>query len=133
VPRSVFVAGQPVAASLVRIPDQRLRNAPAIMGSPGIGPPPPAPVRVAAAVPARAHPLPSVAANTVKRTNWGSIVRSAMIRSHNFQQIARLRFAHLRVPGFAKVSRFRHTIVLRVARADRAPPHPETHKRVIRR
>ena len=55
VPRPVFVAGQPAATALLTIPDQRLRNAPAIMGSPQIGPPPPAPVRVAAAGPGRDH------------------------------------------------------------------------------
>ncbi len=37
VPRSIFVAGQPIADALLTIPNERLRNAPAIMGSPRIG------------------------------------------------------------------------------------------------
>ena len=39
VPRPVFVAGQAVAAALLQLPRERLRNAPALMGSPQIGPP----------------------------------------------------------------------------------------------
>ena len=46
VPRPVFVAGQAVSLALLQLPPERLENAPAIMGSPQIGPPaPPAPAR----------------------------------------------------------------------------------------
>jgi hypothetical protein len=34
---------------------------------------------------------------------------------------------------YGEISRLRHSIVLRVARADHAPPHPEMRKRLIRR
>ena len=129
VPRPVFVAGQPAATALLTIPDQRLRNAPAIMGSPQIGPPPPAPVRVAAAGPGRDH-APQGAA---KGASWAAIVRAAAIRSRNFQDTARLHFVRLRVLTYGEISRLRHSIVLRVARADHAPPHPEMRKRLIRR
>ena len=134
VPRPVFVAGQPVAASLLTIPDERLRNAPAIMGSPQIGPPPPAPVRLAAAPPLRKHlPGPPVPAKSARGTTWDNIVRAATIRSHNFQEIARLRFARLRILAYSEISRLRHTIVLRVVHADHAPLSANARKRVIRR
>lgn len=129
VPRPVFVAGQPVAAALLTIPDERLRDAPAIMGSPQIGPPPAAPVRVAAAPQTHDHPP---AAKT-KGTSWASVVRAAEVRSHNFQEMARMRFTHLRVVSYADTARLRHTLVLRVARADHGPPRAETRRRVIRR
>ena len=130
VPRPIFVAGGPVATALVSIPDERLRNAPAIMGSPQIGPPP---VRVAAASPAREHASTPPAGKAARGGNWASVVHVAEIRSRNFQESARLRFAHLRVPAYAELSRLRHTIVLRVARADHAASHSEARKRVIRR
>jgi hypothetical protein len=135
VPRPVFVAGQTVAAALVAIPDERLRDAPAIMGSPRIGPPPPpAPVRVAAAPAVREHPAAlRVAAKSAKSANWLSLVRAATIRSRRFQGFARLRLVRLRLSGDDETSRLRHTLVLRLARADHAPPHPEAHKRMIRR
>ena len=128
VPRPVFVAGEPAATALLTIPDQRLRNAPAIMGSPQIGPPPP-PVRIASAGPVRDH----APQGAEKGASWAAIVRAAAIRSHNFQDIARLHFVRLRVLTYGEISRLRHSIVLRVARADHAPPHPEMRKRVIRR
>ena len=134
VPRPVFVTGQPVAGSLVKIPDERLRDAPAIMGSPKIGPPPQTPVRVAAASPVHEHPpAPQVEANTAKGASWASIVRAATTHSQHFQEVARLRLVRLRVMAYAEVSRLRHTLVLRVARADHAPSHPEARKRMIRR
>ena len=39
VPRSVFLAGRPVAPALLRLPGQRLANAPLLPGSPQIAPP----------------------------------------------------------------------------------------------
>jgi hypothetical protein len=124
-----FRAGRPVAGALVTIPDERLRNAPAIMGSPQVGPPPP-PVRVAAAP---VHEHPPVAPNAAKGGNWVGIVRAATIRSQHFQEVARARVARLRIATYAEVSRLRHTLVLRVARADHPALPPETRKRVIRR
>lgn len=130
VPRSVFVAAQPVAPALLTIPDWRLRNAPAIMGSPGIGPPPPpAPVRVAAAA-AHGHSPPAAKA---KSAVWAGLVRAAAIRSRRFQEAARVRFVRLRVASYGELSRLRHSLVLRVAHADHAPPHREPRKRMSRR
>jgi hypothetical protein len=134
VPRPVFVAGQPVANSLVAIPDRRLRDAPVIMGSPKIGPPPPpAPVRVATALVIHEHPPSTqVEASAPKSASWASIVRAATIHSQHFQEVARLRLGRWRSVAYAAVSRLRHTLVLRIARADHAPLHPEAPKRIIR-
>jgi uncharacterized protein DUF6600 len=49
VPRAAFVGGKPVAAALIRLPDERLDNAPVLAGSPQIAPPAPRPAVVAAA------------------------------------------------------------------------------------
>jgi Family of unknown function (DUF6600) len=133
VPRTVFTAGQPIAAALLTIPDQRLRNAPAIMGSPRIGAPPP--VRVAATPPSGGHqPGSRVAvARSAKLAAWDAAVRIALIRSRNFQANARLRFVRLRVFTSAEGSHLRHTIVLRVARSDHAAAASAAHRRVVRR
>jgi hypothetical protein len=131
VPRTVFVAGQPAAPALVTIPGWRLRNAPAIMGSPRIGPPPPlASVRIAAAAPARGHPP---AAAKAKSAAWVAAVRTAALRSRRFQEAARVRFVRLRVASSGELSRLRHSLVLRIAHADHAPPHREARKKVVRR
>ncbi|HEY3911361.1 MAG TPA: DUF6600 domain-containing protein [Stellaceae bacterium] len=118
VPRPVFVAGEPVAPALLQLPLRRLQDAPAIMGSPRIGPPPPAtPVRVVAAPAIRQHlPAAHVAALAAKRAAWAGIVRVAAVRVRNYRRSLLLRAAHLRLPGYAAL-RLRHTIVLRVAGA----------------
>ncbi len=68
VPRAVFLAGQPVAPALVRLPDQRLDNAPLLAGSPQLAPPAPRAVAVAAtAVPVRARRLAEAVAPRVTR------------------------------------------------------------------
>jgi hypothetical protein len=134
VPRPVFANGQPIAEALLTIPDERLRNAPAIMGSPRIGPPP-APVRVAAAAPQGEH-QPALRqgglARTTKTAVWDNLVRAALIRSRKFQEAAQQHFIHIRVLGSAEMSRLRHNIVLRVARFDHAW-QSEAHRKVIRR
>lgn len=134
VPRPVFVAGGTVATALVSIPAERLHNAPAIMGSPRIGPPPP--VRVAAVASAGAHSAaehPPASAKAEKTTLWTNLVRAAEIRSRHFQEIARLHFAHLRLVAYTEGSRLRHSLVLRVARPEHAVLHFEGRRRVIRR
>ncbi|HEY2540952.1 MAG TPA: DUF6600 domain-containing protein [Stellaceae bacterium] len=132
VPRPIFVAGQPIADALLTIPDERLRDAPAIMGSPRIGSPP----LVAATAPRREHQpsLPAgVAGRSTKTAAWARMVRAAAIRSHNYQEVARLRFLRLRVSASVEMSRLRRSIVLRVARFDHALLHSEAHRRMIRR
>ncbi len=131
VPRPVFVAGQAVAPALLQLPPERLLNAPAIMGSPRIGPPPPAAPAVAAARvsiagvvaariagrPAgRGHP-PETRAGTLasKRAAWAGAVRAAAIRAHDYRRSLLIRAAHLRAPGYAVPPRLRHSIVLRVS------------------
>lgn len=136
VPRQIFVGGHAIADALLTIPDERLRNAPAIMGSPRIGPPPPMPARVAAAAPTRQHQpsLPAVAATRSATTAaWDNMVRAAAIRSRNFQEAARSRFIRLRVSASAEMSRLRRSIVLRVARFDHVLLRSEARRRVIRR
>jgi hypothetical protein len=54
VPRSVFVAGRPVAPALVQLPSRRLANAPLLTGSPGIAAAGPRPA-VLAAIGGRGH------------------------------------------------------------------------------
>lgn len=130
VPRPVFAGGQRVATALVAIPAWRLRNAPAIMGSPRIGPPPPAAARVAAAGPAHGRPA---AAAKAKSAGWAGAVRAAALRSRRFQEAARVRLVRLRVASYGELSRLRRSLVLRVARADHAPAHREARKKVIRR
>lgn len=133
VPRPVFVAGEAVAPALLQLPPERLRNAPAIMGSPRIGPPPPAAPAVTAARVAiagvvaariagrpagRGHP-PETRAGTLaaKRAAWAGTVRAAAIRARSYRRSLLVRAAHLRAPGYTAPPRLRHSIVLRVAGA----------------
>jgi hypothetical protein len=53
VPRAVFVGGRPAAPALVRLPEERLDNAPLLAGSPQITPPAPRPVALASPPPGR--------------------------------------------------------------------------------
>ncbi len=133
VPRPVFVAGQEVAASLLTIPDQRLRNAPLLMGSPQIGRPAPAPAPIAVAA-AAAHPHAAApkATKTARRAGWMALVRAAAIRARNFQEAAREHFVRLRITSGGEIARLRHTIVLRVARAEHSAAGV-TRRRLIRR
>ncbi|HTT80505.1 MAG TPA: DUF6600 domain-containing protein [Stellaceae bacterium] len=62
VPRAVFVGGKPVAAALVQLPKERLKNAPLLAGSPDISPAAPHAVAVASAAGRR-----KVAAVAIKR------------------------------------------------------------------
>ena len=140
VPRPVFVAGQAVAAALLQLPRERLRNAPALMGSPQIGPAAPAsPVRVAAAAPVRPNPPARspfeqhAAAPRYQSTAWAREVGAAFIRSRMYQREVRMRSAALRVPAYAGGLRLRYTIVLRVAHAGPVRRPGETRKGEIRR
>ncbi len=134
VPRPVFVAGQAVMPALLQLPPRRLQNAPAIMGSPRIGPPPPAaPARVAMAPAVRPHPPAAhTGALAAKRAAWAGIVRAAAIRARNYRRSLLVRAVHLRLPGYA-AARLRHTIVLRVAGAWHILHPAKERKREIRR
>jgi hypothetical protein len=132
VPRPVFVAGQPVAPAQLQLPRERLLNAPAIMGSPRIGPPPTPPPRVAAAPLPRRRPEAHDGALATKRAAWARIVRAATIRARSYRRSLLLRAAHLRAPGYA-LPRMRHTIVLRVAAAWHPLRRAREHKKETRR
>ena len=135
VPRPAFVAGQAVSLALLQLPPERLENAPAIMGSPQIGPPgPPAAARVAAA-PTIGQPSPAghVVAHFAQSTAWARAVHAASIRSRNYQHAARMRGAHLRVPAYAAASRPRYEIILRVAHTTHIPRSGDARKKEIRR
>lgn len=135
VPRPVFVAGQAVSLALLQLPPERLENAPAIMGSPQIGPPaPPAAARVAVA-PTTGQPSPAghVVAHFAQSTAWARAVHAATIRSRSYQRAARMRGVHLRVPAYAAASRPRYEIILRVAHLTHIPRSGEARKKEIRR
>jgi len=135
VPRPVFVAGQAVAPALLQLPQERLQNAPAIMGSPQIGPPaPPEPPRIAATPAVREHPpAEHAAAHLSKSAVWAGIVHAAIIRSRNYWKAALVRAGHLRAPAYAAGAGLRHTIVLRVAHAAHVPPLGEARRKEIKR
>jgi hypothetical protein len=135
VPRPVFAAGQAVSLALLQLPPERLENAPAIMGSPQIGPPaPPAAVRVAAA-PTIGQPSPAghVVAHFAQSTAWARAVHAATMRSRDYQHAARMRGVHLRAPAYAAASRPRYEIILRVAHNAHIPRSGEARKKEIRR
>lgn len=117
VPRAVFVGGQPVAAALVQLPTQRLANAPLLAGSPGIAPPEPHPVAVAAA---KAH-----LANTVH-----ALARIAKVKAAKpIAKIAELaRSAHAAAAGRLRIAssprpQLRAHIIAVSARSSRAHLH----------
>ncbi len=135
VPRPVFVSGEAVSLALLQLPPERLENAPAIMGSPQIGPPaPPAAARVTAA-PAIGQPslVGHVVAHFAQSTAWARAIHAAIIRSRNYQRAARTRGAHLRVPAYAAASRPRYEVILRVAHITHIPRSGEARKKEIRR
>jgi hypothetical protein len=135
VPRSVFVAGQAVAPSLLEIPRERLLDAPAIMGSPQIGPPAPSvPARVVAAPPAVGQSSATRFADHIfESTAWARLVHAAATRSRNYQRAAQMHAVHLRIPAYATAPRSRHEIILQVAHASHIPTSGEARKKVITR
>jgi hypothetical protein len=125
VPRRVFRNGGVVVPALLSLPEQRLLNAPVLMGSPQIGPPE---TRVAAARAATKEPNPrSVWTNRIAALVARGISRAKALQTAHAQlrvrePAARLHDGHLRVPAFAKSSP-RHTILLRVAHVGPPPAH----------
>ena len=113
VPRPVFAGGLPVMPALLELPAERLQNAPVVMGSPQIGPPP-----------AAAHAPAPVAAAASKDAVAAKAVNFAALRSHG---------VHLRAPGYAAPPHPQRIVILQLARAVRAPAHPAAHKKETRR
>jgi len=109
VPRSVFINGRPAAPARVSLPEQRLQNAPVLMGSPQIAPP--------SAQPVASVPKPSLIRVVVRtpRKGGAKIIRAALLKSRGRDQPVVLRGAHLHVPSYAGQARGRQLIMLRVA------------------
>jgi hypothetical protein len=125
VPRPVFVNGGAVAPALLTLPEQRLQDAPVLMGSPQVGPPVP---RVAVAAPAIARPgraqwLNHIAALVARSVSRAKALQTAFMHRVDADRAPRLHGAHLRAPAYAQSAQPRHTILLRVAHAAVAPVH----------
>ena len=125
VPRPVFVNGGAVAPALLTLPEQRLQNAPVLMGSPQVGPPV---LRVAVAAPAiarssRAQWVNHIAALVARSVSRAKALQTAFMHRRDADRAPRLHGAHLRAPAFAQSAPPRHTIVLRVAHFAVAPAH----------
>ena len=134
VPRPVFAAGRPVAPALLRLPEERLREAPAIMGSPRVTP---AMLRALAAPPPKqpavAHkeeraPAVRVAVAPQKALAHSSVaerLHRAAEKTEPARPAARLHAAgaHFRVPAYARAEP-RHAIVkARAVRPAAKPAH----------
>jgi hypothetical protein len=122
VARSVFLNGRPVAPVLVTLPEQRLRNAPVLMGSPQIVPP--SAQRIARAPTAAAQTVrknPPADRVTVADSRKGAAkpIRTASMQQHSRGQPAVIRGGYLHAPSYTGSVRGRQAIVLRVAHLSR--------------
>jgi hypothetical protein len=124
VPRGVFVKGGAVASALLDLPEQRLQNAPVLLGSPQIGPAAP---RVAVAAAAIGQPSREwtnhIALLVARNASRAQALQSGFAHPHDHGLAVRLRGAHLRAPAYAQFAAPRHTILLRVAHAAKGPRH----------
>jgi hypothetical protein len=118
VPRPIFVNGGAVASTLLSLPEQRLENAPVLMGSPQIGPATHRVVVAANPAPrsaARAEWTSHIAALVARNASRSKALQAAFARLHDRGVVAQVRGAHLRAPAYAGSAAGRHTIVLKVA------------------
>ena len=118
VPRPVFVSGGAVASSLLSLPEQRLENAPVLMGSPQIAPATHRVIVAANPAPrsaARAEWTSHIAALVARNASHAKALQAAFARLHDRVAVAQVRGAHLRAPAYAGSAPGRHTMVLRVA------------------
>jgi hypothetical protein len=135
VPRPVFVTGSAVAPTLLSLPEQRLLNAPVLMGSPQIGPPI---SRVAVAAAAIKPPRPNtawtnhIAALVARGISRAKALETGFAALHAREPAIRLRGAHLRAPAYAQSAPQSRTIILRLAHAAPPPARSGTGK-VLRR
>ena len=120
VPRAVFLEGRAAAPALLTLPEQRLLNAPVLMGSPQIGPPELHPVVIAATAILRGGrrdaPRIFAAGRVWVRAGGETAAHAALLRGHG--QVLQLHAAHLRVPAYTLAPHPRHIVLLRIARAD---------------
>jgi hypothetical protein len=118
VPRPVFVNGGAVASALLSLPEQRLENAPVLMGSPQIGPATHRVVVAASPAPrsaASAEWTSHIAALVARNASRSKALQTAFARLHDRGAVAQVRGAHLRAPAYAGTAPGRHTIVLKAA------------------
>jgi len=124
VPRGVFLAGGATAPALLDLPEQRLLNAPVLLGSPQIGPPAPR-LAVAAATPRQSSRTGEwtnhIALLVARNASRARALQVAFVQLHQHGPAARPRGAHLRAPAYAQAAAPRHTILLRVAHAAKNP------------
>ena len=150
VPRPAFAAGRPVALALLQLPQERLREAPAIMGSPRVTP---AMLRALAAP----EPKEPAVAQTEEPARIGRFVVAPQRRIAHASVVARLQRAeemlrraarpeaqhapgaHFRVPAYARAEpkhlMIRARLVHPAAKPARPPPHlakPAAKRPVLR-
>jgi len=82
VPRSVFLAGRPVAAALLQLPERRLQNAPLLAGSPLIAPAAP---RQEGAAPRIARDIRTLARIVTKRIDKSVTRATVLARSSHWK------------------------------------------------
>jgi hypothetical protein len=120
VPRPIFVSGGAVAPAQLTLPEQRLENAPVLMGSPHIGPETHQ-VAIAANAAlrsaARAAWTSHIAGLLARNASRTKALQAAFVRLHDHGAVAQVRGAHLRAPAYAGAAPVRHTILLKVAHA----------------
>jgi hypothetical protein len=135
VPRPVFVTGSAVAPAVLSLPEQRLLNAPVLMGSPQIGPPIRRIAVAAAAIkPSRPNTAWTnhIAALVARGISRAKALEAGIAALHAREPAIRLRGAHLRAPAYAQSAPQRRTIILRLAHAAPPPARSGTGK-VLRR
>ena len=117
VPRPVFINGRAVAPALLTLPEQRLQDAPVLMGSPQIAPPSAqrvAHVATTTVQTGRKNAPPGRQAVGISRKGGARLIRTAAMSRGNEQPVL-IRGAHLHAPSYAGLSRLRQVIVLRAA------------------
>ena len=125
VPRPVFVDGGAVAQALLTLPEQRLQDAPVLMGSPQVSPP----VRHAASAafaiarPSRTEWVNHIAALVARGMHRARALQTAFMHRRDADRASWLHGAHLRAPVYAQATQPRHSILLRVAHVAHAPAH----------
>jgi hypothetical protein len=121
VPRPVFVSGGAVAPEQLTLPEQRLENAPVLMGSPQIAPATHQVTVVANASRqggARAAWTNHIAALVARSARRLGALKAAFAPLHDHGAVAGPRGAHLHATAYAGPP-VRHTILLKVAHATR--------------
>ncbi len=100
VPRAVFTGGRPVAPALLRLPGERLDDAPLLGGSPQIAPAPPPAVAVAtAARPRWARAMRSLARIMPRRGRLSLAARAVRVRRAQARVATLALIGHSRWPG----------------------------------